>query len=218
MGRTEILKKILELGVVAVIRLANTQKLLKVIEAVAQGGIRCIEITMTVPNAVEMIRQMKSWVSSDVILGAGTVTDSKIAKEVIEAGASFVVGPVLNFEMIAECHRQDTVVIPGCYTPTEIFEAWKAGADIVKVFPATSLGPKFIKDLRGPFPDIRLMPTGGVSIENIGEWIEVGAAAVGIGSDLLDKRAIEEGCYDVLTERARQMVENLEKARRKVTA
>jgi 2-dehydro-3-deoxyphosphogluconate aldolase/(4S)-4-hydroxy-2-oxoglutarate aldolase len=215
MKRTETLKKILDLGVVAVIRLPDTQKLLKVIQAVAQGGIRCIEITMTVPNAVEMIRQMKSQVSSDVLLGAGTVTDNKTARDVIQAGAEFVVGPILNLEIIKECHRHDTVAIPGCYTPTEIFSAWNAGADIVKIFPATSLGPKFIKDMRGPFPDIRLMPTGGVSIDNIGEWIEAGAAAVGIGSDLLDKKAIEEERYDVLTDRAKKMVGNLKRVRTK---
>ncbi|MEK6755148.1 MAG: bifunctional 4-hydroxy-2-oxoglutarate aldolase/2-dehydro-3-deoxy-phosphogluconate aldolase, partial [Bacteroidota bacterium] len=108
---------------------------------------------------------------------------------------------------------RDTVVIPGCFSPTEIYDAWTSGADIVKVFPATSLGPKYFKDVRGPFPDIRLMPTGGVTIDNVGEWIAAGAVAVGIGSDLLDKKAIDEERYEVLTERARRMVQNFRKAK-----
>lgn len=213
MKRSEILQQLIDGGVVAVIRLADAKKLQKVIKAIAKGGVRAIEITMTVPNAVEMIREMARAPSADILLGAGTVTDRQTAAKVIEAGAKFVVGPILDLQIIKECHERDTVVIPGCYTPTEIFTAWNAGADIVKIFPATSLGPGFVKDLRGPFPDIRVMPTGGVSIDNVGEWIKAGAVAVGVGSDLLDKKAIEAGQFDALTERARRMVENLKAAR-----
>lgn len=213
MKRSEILQQLIDGGVVAVIRLADAKKLQKVIEAIAKGGVRAIEITMTVSNAVEMIREMARAPSADILLGAGTVTDRQTAAKVIEAGAKFVVGPILDLQIIKECHERDTVVIPGCYTPTEIFTAWNAGADIVKIFPATSLGPGFVKDLRGPFPDIRVMPTGGVSIDNVGEWIKAGAVAVGVGSDLLDKKAIEAGQFDTLTERARRMVENLKAAR-----
>ncbi|MBM4162089.1 MAG: bifunctional 4-hydroxy-2-oxoglutarate aldolase/2-dehydro-3-deoxy-phosphogluconate aldolase [Ignavibacteria bacterium] len=213
MNPNEVLTHIINTGVVAVIRMKDTQRLLKVIEAVRQGGVRSIEITMTVPGAVEIIRQLVSSVSGDVIIGAGTVTDRDTAGKVIDAGARFVVGPILNLEIIRLCHERHTVVMPGCFSPTEIYAAWAAGADIVKVFPATSLGPKYFRDLRGPFPDIRLMPTGGVTIDNVGEWIAAGAAAVGIGSDLLDKKAIEEERYEVLTERARRMVENFKKAK-----
>jgi 2-dehydro-3-deoxyphosphogluconate aldolase/(4S)-4-hydroxy-2-oxoglutarate aldolase len=150
-----------------------------------------------------------------VLIGAGTVVDEVTANQVIDAGATFVVGPVLNLGVISLCRKRDVAVMPGCYTPTEILTAWNAGADIIKVFPATSLGPKYLKDLRGPFPDIRLMPTGGVTIDNVGEWIAAGACAVGVGSDLLDKKAIDEERYEVLTERASRMVQNFLAAKKK---
>jgi 2-dehydro-3-deoxyphosphogluconate aldolase/(4S)-4-hydroxy-2-oxoglutarate aldolase len=215
MKRSEILSRIIESGVVAVIRLKDTNRLLKVIEAVRQGGVKCIEITMTVPGAVEIIRQLSSAVPPDVLIGAGTVIDEATANQVIDAGATFVVGPVFNLGVVSLCGKRDVAVMPGCYTPTEILTAWNAGADIIKVFPATSLGPKYFKDLRGPFPDIRLMPTGGVTIDNVGEWIAAGACAVGVGSDLLDKKAIDEERYEVLTERARRMVQNFVAAKKK---
>ncbi len=215
MKRSEVLSRIIESGVVAVIRMKDTNRLLKVIEAVRQGGIKSIEITMTVPGAVEIIRQLSTAVPPDVLVGAGTVVDEGTANQVIDAGAKFVVGPVLNLGIISLCAKRDVPVMPGCYTPTEILTAWKAGADIIKVFPATSLGPKYFKDLRGPFPDIRLMPTGGVTIDNVGEWIAAGACAVGVGSDLLDKKAIEEERYEVLTERAARMVQNFLAAKKK---
>lgn len=213
MNRKETTARIIDYGVVAVIRMKDTDRLLKVIEAVREGGVKCIEITMTVPGAVEIIRQLSGIVPKDVLIGAGTVINEETAQKVMDAGATFVVGPVLNTKMIAACTNRDTPVLPGCYTPTEISTAWNAGADIIKVFPATTLGPKYFKDLRGPFPDIRLMPTGGVTIDNVGEWIAAGACAVGIGSDLLDKKAIDDGRYEVLTERAARMVTNVRKAR-----
>jgi len=193
----------------------DTNRLLKVIEAVRQGGVKSIEITMTVPGAVAIIRHLSTAVPPDVLIGAGTVVDEETANQVIDAGAAFVVGPVLNLGVISLCRRRDVAVMPGCYTPTEILTAWNAGADIIKVFPATSLGPKYFKDLRGPFPDIRLMPTGGVTIDNVGEWITAGACAVGVGSDLLDKKAIDEERYEVLTERASRMVQNFLAAKNK---
>jgi 2-dehydro-3-deoxyphosphogluconate aldolase/(4S)-4-hydroxy-2-oxoglutarate aldolase len=215
MNKSEVLARILDSGVVAVIRMKDTDRLLKVIEAVRSGGVKAIEITMTVPGAVDIIRQLSKSVPPDVLIGAGTVVDPETAEKVIEAGACFVVGPVLNLSVLSLCVNRGIVVVPGCYTPTEILAGWKAGADIIKVFPATSLGPKYFKDLRGPFPDIRLMPTGGVTIENAGEWIIAGACAVGIGSDLLDKKAIEEERYEVLTERSARMVQNVKAAKGK---
>lgn len=214
MIHSSILETIVSSGVIAVIRLKDRNKLLKVVEAISAGGVKCIEITMTVPGAVDMIRELSDKVPKDVILGAGTVTDVQTANDVINAGAKFVVGPVLNADIIALCRKRGVVVMPGCFTPTEIHAAWKAGADIVKVFPATSLGPRYFKDIAGPFPEIRLMPTGGVTIDNVGEWIQAGAVAVGIGSDLLDKKAIEEERYDVLTDRAQRMVRNFREARK----
>ena len=215
MNRSEVLSRIIESGVVAVIRMKDTNRLLKVIEAVRKGGVKSIEITMTVPGAIEIIRQLSAVVPPDVLLGAGTVVDEGTANQVIDAGAKFVVGPVLNLGIVSLCGKRDVAVMPGCYTPTEILTAWNAGADIIKVFPATSLGPKYFKDLRGPFPDIRLMPTGGVTIDNVGEWIAAGACAVGVGSDLLDMKAIEEERYEVLTERASRMVQNFLAAKKK---
>jgi 2-dehydro-3-deoxyphosphogluconate aldolase/(4S)-4-hydroxy-2-oxoglutarate aldolase len=209
----EILLKILSTGVVAVIRLADRTKLKKVVEAISSGGVKNIEITMTVPDAVNVISELVTSSTPDIVMGAGTVTDSELAKRVINAGATFVVSPIWDVNLFNECQKHDVVYIPGCYTPTEIFQAWKAGAPIIKVFPATSLGPNYFKDLSGPFPDIRLMPTGGVTIDNVGEWVEAGAVAIGIGSDLLDKKAIADENYKLLKERASRLICNYFAAR-----
>ncbi len=218
MNREHVLDQILSTGVVAVIRMKDPRRLMKVVEAIRAGGVKNIEITMTVPNAVAIIEDLAKNAPSDVLVGAGTVTDASKAREVIEAGARFVVSPTTDFEVIRICKEKGVVTIPGCFTPTEILAAWKAGADIVKVFPATSLGPKYFKDLSGPFPDIRLMPTGGVTIDNVGEWVKAGAVAVGIGGDLLDKKAIGEERYEVLTERATRMVKNFQEAKQSMNS
>lgn len=213
MNKNDVLIKLLECGVVAVIRMNDRQRVKDVIEAISLGGIKCVEITMTVPRAIEMIDEVRATMSSDIVLGAGTVTDKETAKAVIKAGAEFVVSPVLNPDIIAVCREQNVISIPGCYTPTEIFTGWSAGADVIKIFPARNLGPGYIKDITGPFPNIKMMPTGGVTIENAGEWIGAGAVAVGIGSELLDKTAIKEGRFEVLTERAKTLVKNVYQAR-----
>ena len=213
MNKEEVLQKIFDSGAVAVIRMNNPDKLAKVIEAIRQGGITCIEITMTVPGAVDSIRTMASTLPADVLIGAGTVTDVKTAEDVIAAGAQFIVSPIFNPDVLSVCKKHGIAFMPGCYTPTEIFTAWSAGADVVKIFPATSLGPRYFKDIAGPFPQIKMMPTGGVTVDNVGEWVAAGAVAVGIGSDLLDKKAIEEGRYDLLTERASRMSANFKKAK-----
>ncbi len=216
MSKKETLSQILSTGVVAVIRMKDPKRLAKVVEAIRSGGVKCIEITMTVPGAVEIIAEMARTAPPDVLVGAGTVTDKNTTLDVIKAGAKFVVGPVLNLEMIAACKNNDVVCMPGCFSPTEILGGWNAGADIIKVFPATSLGPKYFKDIAGPFPHIRLMPTGGVSVDNVGEWVAAGAVAVGIGGDLLDKKAIEEERYEVLTERAKRLTDNFRQAKEKL--
>jgi len=215
MSSKETLEKIYTYGVVAVIRLKNREKLEKVVEAISKGGVRCIEITMTIPDAVEVICSLAGTLPADIILGAGTVTDTQTAEAVIKAGAQFVVSPIFSRKIINVCKDADVVCMPGCYTPTEIFSAWTAGADVVKVFPATSLGPKYFKDIAVPFPHIKMMPTGGVTIDNVGEWIAAGAVAVGIGSDLLDKKSIEEEHYEALTERALKMYMNFKAAAEK---
>ena len=213
MTKNETLDSLLSSGVVAVIRMKDPERLSKVVMAIREGGVKCIEITMTVPGAVDVIAALVKTAPPDVLVGAGTVTDRGTANDVVTAGAKFVVSPVFRPDVVAVTKAAGAVAIPGCFTPTEILTAWEAGADIVKVFPATSLGPKYFKDIAGPFPEIRLMPTGGVTVDNVGEWVKAGAVAVGIGSDLLDKKAIDEGRYEVLTEKAARMVRNFVEAK-----
>jgi 2-dehydro-3-deoxyphosphogluconate aldolase/(4S)-4-hydroxy-2-oxoglutarate aldolase len=202
------------LGVVAVIRLKDPARLRAVVDAMTEGGVRALEVTMTVPRAVELIRELAPTLPEGFLLGAGTVTDAATARAVIDAGASFVVAPVFRPDVIAACHERDVPAMPGCFSPTEILAAHDCGADIVKVFPATMLGPQFIRDVRAPLPQVKLMPTGGVTLDNAGEWIRAGAVAVGVGSALLDAKAIESGRYDVITANARRVVESVAAARR----
>jgi 2-dehydro-3-deoxyphosphogluconate aldolase/(4S)-4-hydroxy-2-oxoglutarate aldolase len=209
MNRDRVLDIILSSKVIAVIRMSDTDKLVKVAEAIKQGGVKAIEITMTTPSAIEIIAAMAKKKSADVLIGAGTVLDPETAAQVIHAGADFVVSPVTNFEMIRICRQYDTFVAPGAFSPTEILAAWEKGADVVKVFPATSVGPKYFKDIKGPLPQVRLMPTGGVSIENAREFIANGACCVAIGTALLDRKAIETENWDILTQKAKTLVDSL---------
>ena len=202
-------------GVVAVIRLKEPAKLRAVVDAIAEGGVRALEVTMTVPGAVELIRALAPTLPPGFLLGAGTVVDAETAMRVIDAGAQFVVSPVFRMQVLAACHARTTAAMPGCFTPTEILEAWDAGADIVKVFPATALGPAFFKDVHGPLPHVKLMPTGGVSLDNAGDWIRAGAVAVGVGTALLDAKAIAAGDYTVLRANAERIVGNVRAAREK---
>ena len=206
------------LGVVAVVRLKDAARVRAAVDALALGGVRAIEVTMTVPGAVEVVRQLSAALPDGFLLGAGTVLDADTARAVIDAGASFVVGPVFRPDVIRACHDRGAAAIPGCFSPTEILQAHDAGADIVKVFPATSLGPQFIKDVRAPLPQVKLMPTGGVTLDNAGDWIRAGAAAVGLGTALVDAQAIERGDFDVLTANARRVVASVARARDAVHA
>lgn len=212
-GRASTTCAIETMGVVAVIRLKDPAKLRAVVDALAEGGVRALEVTMTVPGAVELIRQLAPTLPAGFLLGAGTVTDVATAAAVIDAGAKFVVGPVFRPDVVRACHDRDVPVMPGCFSPTEIFAAHECGADIVKVFPATSLGPQFIKDVRAPLPQVKLMPTGGVTLDNAGDWIRAGAVAVGIGSALIDAKAIDSGRFDVITGYAKRVVGNVAAAR-----
>ena len=191
----------------------DAAKLRRVVDAIAEGGVRAIEVTMTVPGAVDLIAALARSLPDDVLLGAGTVTDARTARAVIDAGARYVVSPVFRREVIAACHERDVAAAPGCFTPTEILDAHDSGADVIKVFPATALGPQFIKDVRAPLPQVRLMPTGGVSLDNAGDWIRAGAVAVGVGSALVDAKAIEAGRFDVLTDNARRITASVASAR-----
>jgi 2-dehydro-3-deoxyphosphogluconate aldolase/(4S)-4-hydroxy-2-oxoglutarate aldolase len=211
--RKAIAEAIGQAGAVAIIRLPDPAPVRPIIDALMAGGVRVLEITMTVPGAIELIAKTAASLPEGFLIGAGTVLDTDTARRAIDAGASFVVSPVFVRDVLAECYRLDRPAVPGCFSPTEIFQAWTAGADIVKVFPATSLGPTFFKDLRGPLPEVRMMPTGGVSIDNAGDWIRAGAVAVGVGSALLDPKAIADGDYGSITTRASRLVANVRAAR-----
>jgi 2-dehydro-3-deoxyphosphogluconate aldolase/(4S)-4-hydroxy-2-oxoglutarate aldolase len=212
-SRAETVAALETCGVVAVIRLKDAGALRAVVDALATGGVRALEVTMTVPGAIELIRDIAPSLPPEVVLGAGTILDAETAQAAIEAGARFVVSPVFREEVLRVCHRLEVAAMPGCFTPTEILEAWEAGADIVKVFPATALGPGYLRDLRGPFPQLRLMPTGGVSLANAGEWIRAGAVAIGVGTALVDAEAVAARRFDEITERARQFVAAVAAAR-----
>src|SRR5512140_1177192 len=209
MTKDQVLEALLAARAIAVIRMKDAARLAGTAEALRKGGVTAIEITMTVPGAVDIIREMARSKAPGTLVGAGTVLDAGMAADVIGAGADFVVSPITDRDMIQTCRAAGVLVTPGAFTPTEIVSAWRAGADIVKVFPATSLGPQFFRDVRGPLPQIRLMPTGGVTIENAGDFLAAGACCVGIGTALVDRRAVEAGDWPALEARARRLVASL---------
>jgi 2-dehydro-3-deoxyphosphogluconate aldolase / (4S)-4-hydroxy-2-oxoglutarate aldolase len=213
MTRAEIVGAIERAGIVAIIRMKEPEKVRAVIDAIAEGGVRVLEVTMTVPGAVDLIRRLAPTLPAGFIFGAGTVVDPETVSRVVDAGAQFVVSPVFRQPIIGACHARGVPAMPGCFTPTEILNAWDDGADVVKVFPATALGPGFFKDVRGPLPHVKMMPTGGVSLDNAGEWIRAGAVAVGVGTALLDAKAIAAGDYGVLRANAERIVANVRSAR-----
>lgn len=208
----DVVRAVEEAGIVAVIRMKDPGKLRAVVDAIAEGGIRALEVTMTVPGAVELIRELGPTLPAGFVLGAGTVLDADTVARVADAGARYVVSPVFRRSVIEACHARGLAAMPGCFTPTEILDAWDAGADIVKVFPATTLGPSYLKDVRAPLPQVKLMPTGGVTVENAGDWIRAGAVAVGVGTSLLDAKAIADGRFDVLRTNAERMIANVRAA------
>jgi len=207
------MQAIADCGVVAIVRVGSAQDALAVCLAIAKGGVKPIEITMTIPGAIDAIRELKSVVKDEVLVGAGTVLDPETAVAVIQAGAEFIVSPTLNLAVIEVCRRYSKIVIPGALTPTEILTAWSAGADIVKIFPAGVAGPKYLLDIKGPLPQVRLMPTGGVTLENTPDFIRAGAVAVAVGTSLVDKKAVSEKKYDVITASARKFVAAVQMAR-----
>ena len=214
MDRISVVADIERAGIVAVIRIKEPAKLRAVVDAISEGGVRALEVTMSVPGAVDLIRDLAPTMPAGFLLGAGTVVDAETANRVIDAGARYIVSPVFRREVITACHRRNIAVMPGCFTPTEILDAWDAGADVVKVFPATALGPGYIKDIRAPLPQVKLMPTGGVTVDNAGEWIRAGAVAVGVGTALLDATAIASGDFSVLRRNAEKIVANVAAARK----
>ena len=199
---------------IPVVRATTAEEAMRAIDAIREGGISVLEITMTVPGAVKLIEEVAKRYGEDALVGAGTVLDPETATACIESGAKFVVSPALNPETIACCRRLDVAVMPGALTPTEVVQAWNAGADFVKVFPAGAVGgPSYLKSLKAPLPQIELVPTGGVSLKTAADFIRAGAAALGVGADLVDIKAIREGQAALITERAKQFIEIVREAR-----
>ncbi|PUU94023.1 MULTISPECIES: bifunctional 2-keto-4-hydroxyglutarate aldolase/2-keto-3-deoxy-6-phosphogluconate aldolase [Halanaerobium] len=212
MSKVEDLKRIEETGIVAVVRAENAEKALKITEAVKAGGIDAIEITMTVPGALDVIKQLTDEYSRDeILIGAGSVLDAETARACILAGAEYIVSPSLDEETIAMCNRYQKAVMPGAMSVTEVVKAMKFGADIIKIFPATLFGPKIIKAVKGPLPQAPLMPTGGVSLDNVKDWIKAGSLAVGVGSSL--SKGAKTGDYEQVTETAKEFIRLIKEAR-----
>lgn len=214
MNKTEVIKQIKDTGLIPVVRATSADEAMRAIDAIREGGVSVLEITMTVPGAVNVIEQLTKKYGSDVLVGAGTVLDAETARACMLSGAQFVVSPALNLETIECCRRYGVAVLPGALTPTEVVQAWTAGADLVKVFPAGALGgASYLKALKAPLPHIDLVPTGGVSLKTAADFIKAGASALGVGADLVDLKAIRDGQDSVITERAKQFVQIVREAR-----
>jgi 2-dehydro-3-deoxyphosphogluconate aldolase / (4S)-4-hydroxy-2-oxoglutarate aldolase len=206
MSKETQLRQILDCGIVAVVRSPDSQQLVEVVRALADGGVSVVEITMTVPDALGVLRQVRQSLGERVLLGAGTILDTETARAALLAGAEYLVAPTLNLDVIRLCQRYSKLVMPGAFTPTEILTAWEAGADIIKVFPAEVVGPAFFKAMRGPLPQVRLMPTGGVDLNTAADFLRAGACCLGLGSQLVEPRAVAERNFDRIRDLARQYV------------
>lgn len=211
-NKQEILSKIRQGGLVAVVRAENPEKAFMIVNACIEGGVAAIEITYTVPGATEIIKELRQkYISGQIIIGAGTVLDTETARTAILAGAQYIVSPYLNIEVVKLCSRYQIACMPGAMTIREVADCMEAGADIVKVFPGEILGPTFIKAVKGPMPYAIMMPTGGVTLENVGEWIKAGAVAVGVGGNLT--AGAKKGDYNSITQTAKQFIQNINNAR-----
>lgn len=208
----DILRRLIDGKLVAVVRLDSGEQLLKVADALRAGGIDIVEFTMSTPGAIEMLREASSRFGGDVLMGAGTILDPETARAAILAGAEFIVTPTLKQTTIEVCKRYGKPVIPGALTPTEILTAWEAGADMVKVFPASSMGPDYLKAVLAPLPQIRLVPTGGISVENAAAYLKAGAAALGVGGKLVDKAAVARGDWAAISAEAEALVKAVRQA------
>lgn len=213
MSRETDLARVLDCGIVAVVRAADPGPLVEVVRALADGGVTVAEVTFTVPNALDVIREAKRQLGGRVLLGAGTVLDPETARAALLAGAEFVVSPAVNLDVIRVCRRYDKLVMPGAFTPTEILAAWEAGADVVKVFPAEVVGPAFFRAMRGPLPQVKLMPTGGVDLTTAAEFLKAGAVCLGVGGQLVDPKAVAAGDFARIRELAGKYVEIVRRAR-----
>jgi 2-dehydro-3-deoxyphosphogluconate aldolase/(4S)-4-hydroxy-2-oxoglutarate aldolase len=214
LSKPEVLARMREIGLIPIIRVDSAELARRAAAAVRKGGIPILEFTMTVPGAVGIIEELSAEIGHDTLIGAGTVMDPEKASECIRAGAQFIITPALNLHTIARCNEENTVVLPGTMTPTEIVTAWNGGADMVKIFPAGEVGgPGFIKALKGPFPHIKMVPTGGVTLATAKAFLEAGSEAVGLGSDLVDSASLKRGDDERITEKARGFVEIVRQVR-----
>jgi 2-dehydro-3-deoxyphosphogluconate aldolase/(4S)-4-hydroxy-2-oxoglutarate aldolase len=213
MSKESDLRRVLDGGIVAVVRSPDSQQLVEVTRALADGGVTTVEITMTVPDALDVVRAVRRALGDRLLLGAGTILDPETARAALLAGAEYLVAPTVNLEVIRLCQRYDKLVMPGAFTPTEILVAWEAGADIIKVFPAEVVGPAFFKAVRGPLPQVRLMPTGGVDLSTASDFLKAGACCLGIGSQLVEPKAVAERNFDRIRDLARKYVEIVQKFR-----
>lgn len=214
MNKQQIVEKIETLGLVPVVRASSAEEAMQAIDAIKAGGVDVLEITMTVPGAVRVIEKVADKYGSEVLVGAGTVLDPETARACLLAGAQFIVSPALNLKTISLCHRYSAPICPGVLTPTEVITAWSAGVDFVKVFPCGSVGgASYVKNLKGPFPQVKIIPTGGVSLTTAADFIKAGASALGVGTDLVDVKAIREGRPEIVTDRAREFVRLVQAAR-----
>ena len=211
--RSEAVERLCAKGIIAVVRADSSEQLLEAAEALLAGGVDCIEITMTTPNALEVIARCREALADKALIGVGSVLNAEMARSAISAGAQYVVCPIFDPAIIAAAHATDVPALPGAFSPTEILNATNAGADLVKVFPATRLGPGFFKDLLAPMPHLKLTPTGGVNLDNAGDFIRAGAVSLGVGSALVDKKALRAGKLEVLEDLARRFVEAVAEAR-----
>src|SRR5205809_2261380 len=213
MSKETQLRQVLDCGIVAVVRSSDSQQLVEVARALADGGVTAVEIAMTVPDALDVVRAVRKALGERVLLGAGTILDAETGRVALLAGAEYLVAPTLNLDVVRLCARYDKLVMPGCFTPTEILTAWEAGADVVKVFPADVLGPAFFKAMRGPLPQVRLMPTGGVDLDTAADFLKAGACCLGIGGQLVEPRAVAERDFDRIRNLARQYVAIVQQTR-----
>jgi 2-dehydro-3-deoxyphosphogluconate aldolase / (4S)-4-hydroxy-2-oxoglutarate aldolase len=214
MNKQCILNSLLEIGIVPIVRTDSADKALRAAQAIRRGGLGALEVTMTVPKAIQVIEKVADEFGGEMLVGAGSVLDAETARACMLAGAVFFVTPSLNLKTIEICHRYGKVIMPGALTPTEVLTAWEAGADLVKVFPCGNVGgPKYIKALKAPLPQVPMVPTGGVSLENTAEFLKAGASAVAVGSELCDKQALADGRFEVIEQNARQFLEAVQKAR-----
>jgi len=208
------LNRMIEEGLIPVIRVSSAKEAIDVADAIKEGGVSFIEITMSVPGAIDTIKELTQKYKDEIIMGAGTILDPETARAALLAGAQFIVSPALNLDVIQLAHRYSAVVVPGAMTPTEILTAWNAGADMVKVFPAAQLGgPEYLKAIRGPLPQVLLVPTGGVNLQNAAAFIKAGATALGVGGELVDKKAIKEKKFNIITENTRAYLKAIKEAR-----